>query len=94
MKVQTRKNNYGHLVADCPFCDEFVYMRESHHHKHKPDRLSNLKRHIINKARNEAFESALGSLELGKHLAYIKDHTEQKVVKIKDARQFDSDLQI
>jgi len=92
MKLKPRKNDYGHLVLDCPFCDSFVYLRESR--MHRPDRISNLKRHITNDAKNEAFEVALGSIEPTKHLDYLKAHTEPKVIKLKHQRQFDNDLSV
>lgn len=92
MKLTPRKNNYGHMVLDCPFCDDYVYMRESR--QHQPDRTTNLKRHITNQARSEAFEAALGSAEEIKHLDYVKKHTEPKVIKLIKKRQFDGDLTI
>lgn len=93
MKLTPRKNNYGHMVIDCPFCADFVYLQESRHHQ--PDRLSNLKRHITNQARNEALEWYLaGSSIPCPHLEYLKAHTEPKVVKLLNKRQFDNDLTI
>lgn len=80
------------MVVDCPFCDDFVYMRESR--LHSPDRLSNLKRHITNQARNEALEQALGDTAPMKHLEYLKAHTEPKVIKLLHKRQFDEDLKL
>ena len=92
MKLKPRKNQYGYMVVDCPFCDDFIYMRESR--LHNPDRLSNLKRHITNQARNEALEAAISNVKEGKHLVYMKTHTEPKVIKIKNGRQFNNDLSL
>lgn len=80
------------MVVDCPFCEDFIYMRESR--LHNPDRLSNLKRHITNQARNEALEVIIGNGQVRKHLAYMKAHTEPKIIKVKNGRQFDSDLSL
>lgn len=81
------------MIVDCPFCDDFVYMRESR--MHKEDRLSNLKRHITNQARNEALEWYLAGESIPcPHLTYLKAHTEPKVVKLLHKRQFDEDLKI
>lgn len=97
MKLTPRKNNYGHSVIDCPFCDDFIYLRESR--LHQPDRLTNLKRHITNQSRNEALELCIanssGKLsEKGKHLEYFLAHTTDVMVKVQKKRGYDDDLTI
>lgn len=97
MKIKPRINDYGHKVADCPFCDGWVYVREST--SVSPDPLRDLKRHITNQAKNEAF--AIAILKPGepvvierKHLDYYKDHTAVRPVQpvVVAKRQYDGDL--
>jgi hypothetical protein len=93
MKVNQRKNEYGHLVADCPFCQDFVYLRANT--KSSPDPLRDLKRHITNQAKNEAMEWYLAGESIPcPHLEYLKAHSIQKVVQVPKKRQFDGDLQL
>lgn len=88
MKLEKKKNSYGHEVVDCPFCADFVYVRE------RPEPLRDLKRHIANQAKNEALEKCIGSKEIVAHLDYYLAHTESKVVRVPKKRQFDNDLQL
>lgn len=99
MKIKPWVNDYGHKVADCPFCDNFVYLRESK--LASPDPLRDLKRHITNEAKNEALESAVankGAYDVGeyKHLEYYLKHTHEKVVTVRIPKkvQYDADLEI
>lgn len=90
--VRTYKNEYGYKVADCPFCEHWVYVRDST--KVSPDPLRDLKRHITNAAKNEAFESAIAKDTMPTpHLDYVRDHTSvrPKVPKV-EKRQYDDDL--
>lgn len=90
MKLTQRKNEYGHEVVDCPFCPDFIYLREET--KSSPDALRDLKRHITNQAKNEALEKALRNIGEFKHLVYYVAHTQPMMVKIPNKRQFDNDL--
>lgn len=95
MKITPRKNDYGHMVADCPFCDDWVYIREST--KVSPDPLRDLKRHITNQAKNEAFEWALsdGTNGANHHLEYVREHTSMQPVKpAAMKRRYDNDLTV
>lgn len=92
MEVKVRKNQYNHLVADCPFCPHWAYVRDVT--KTNPDPLRSLKLHIANTAKNEAFRAALdeGNKVVHKHLDYYKEHSRPKVVPVPNKREFDDDL--
>lgn len=94
MKIEKRKNQYGHEVADCPFCDAWVYIRDSS--KASPDPLRDLKRHITNEAKKEALEWALsdGTNGANRHLEYFRAHTSPIVVKTASKRQYDADMTV
>lgn len=92
MKLTPRTNQYGHEVVDCPFCPDFIYLREET--KGSPDALRDLKRHITSQARAEALEKCVGNIGEFKHLMYYVEHTTPAVVKIVNKRQFDGDLSI
>lgn len=98
MKITPRKNDYGHMVADCPFCSYWAYIREST--KVSPDPLRDLKRHITNEAKNEAFTVALADTAAEvpqevKHLEYYKAHTHLQPVKpTLMKRAYDNDLTV
>lgn len=99
MDVKARKNEYQHDVVDCPFCDYFAYVRPVT--KVSPDPLRDLKRHITNQAKNEAFIQALVSPLTDEtnhstpHLDYYKQHTsEPKLPPRPKARQYDEDLKL
>lgn len=100
MKIKPRINEYRHQVLDCPFCDGWVYLREST--KVSPDPLRDLKRHITTQAKNEAFafylnnhlEWALAEENIKiPHLEYYQDHTALKAQRDgSKKRQYDNDL--
>ena len=90
--IKIRKNQYDHEVADCPFCDKFVYVRPVT--KMSPDPLRDLKRHITNQAKNEALEKYLKPKAGIEHLMYYAAHTQPKVVPKANVRMYDPDLKI
>lgn len=90
--IQIRKNEYDHEVADCPFCDKWVYVRPTT--KVSPDPLRDLKRHITNQAKNEAMEKYLRPEASIDHLMYYVAHTKPKVVPKPNMRMYDADLTI
>ncbi len=93
MKIKSRKNEYNYDVVDCPFCDNWVYLRVAT--KISPDPLRDLKRHITNHAKNEAFAVALGESVFTTHLDYYKSHTKLQPIKpILMKRGYDKDLSI
>lgn len=95
MKLTPRKNQYGHEVVDCPFCAQWIYVRDVT--KISPDPLRDLKRHISNAAKSEALSVALGELikeTQAPHLEYFTLHTKPKVMPIKNKREYDNDLTI
>lgn len=97
MKLTPYKNQYHHQVVDCPFCKHWVYLREST--KVSPDPLRDLKRHITNQAKNEAFARALAGEDAppseAPHLSYYKQHTYLQPVKpTAMKRAYDADLTV
>ena len=98
MTITPRINEYGHKVADCPFCPGWVYVRETS--KTSPDPLRDLKRHITNQAKNEALErhlqgeDALPSDE-PPHLHYYRKHTLMRPQRSGEMkRQYDADMSL
>lgn len=94
MKLIPRLNDYNHQVVDCPFCAGWVYVCEVS--KNSPDPLRNLKRHITNQAKSEAFAWNLGEAEtVGKHFLYFKEHTAVMPPRTGELkRQYDADLNL
>lgn len=95
MKLVPRTNEYQHKVIDCPFCPKWVYVRSVS--KNSPDALRDLKRHITNDAKNEAFALAIHGEPLAvPHLDYYRMHTSEvpAVPKVSIKRAYDSDLEI
>jgi uncharacterized protein YihD (DUF1040 family) len=96
MKLESYKNNYSHKVVDCPFCKKVIYVRDST--KITPDPLRDLKRHITNQAKNEAFNTFLAEVKdnhLFPHLRYYKEHTIEKAVVVPSSkREYDNDLKL
>jgi hypothetical protein len=93
MQIKSYKNSYQHDVVDCPYCSYFAYVRDVT--KASPDPLRDLKRHITNQAKNEAFNKLLlGESVATPHFDYYRDHTKpQKVVLTKiEKRTYDEDL--
>jgi hypothetical protein len=96
MKLQTRQNDYGHIVIDCPFCEGWVYRRAAS--KTSPDPARDLKRHITNAAKNEAFAWMLvqeGDRPEMPHLDYYRAHTSMQPLRTGVLkRQYDNDLEL
>lgn len=99
MTLTTRTNEYGHEVVDCPFCEKWVYVRESS--KVSPDPLRDLKRHITNDAKSEALALCIGkAIEAPKtptpHLEYYVEHTyvSPAIPKVSAGRRYDNDLTV
>lgn len=92
MKIKPRKNEHSHNIVDCPFCDHWTYLRAAT--KVSPDPLRDLKRHITNAAKNEAFALNLGKEIATPHLDYYKAHTVEKKIVLKDKREYDNDMTI
>ncbi len=95
IKVKTRKNEYDHIVADCPFCPAWVYIRPKT--MISPDPLRDLKRHIVHAAKNEAFDWALseGSNGANFHLEYVREHYAMRPIRSGTKKmQFDNDLKL
>lgn len=92
MKLKLYKNQYGYLRVNCPFCNEPTYYRQ----RKGRDPMMDLRRHFINRARQEALDYYLGKYpEIPAHLQYVKDHTKEKVqVKTISNYQFDNDLEV
>ncbi len=90
MKIETNKNEYGHMVAHCPFCKKWVYLRD------KPDPIRDLKRHITHEAKKEGYAIAMETkIDFTPHLDYYKAHTRPIPPKILiEKREYDNDLQI
>lgn len=98
MKLISRKNEYQHNVVDCLFCAKWVYVRMTA--MTSPDPLRDLKRHITNEAKNEAFAVALikniGDAVATPHLDYYRDHTSEvpAVPKVSAKRAYDNDMSL
>lgn len=94
MELKSYKNIYGYDVVECPFCKQVQYVRDVT--KSNPDSLRDLKRHITNSAKNEAFVIMVtGDSESNLHLEYYKDHTSAvKVIKPINKRQYDNDISV
>lgn len=98
MEVKIYKNDYGHDSIDCPFCGERCYARPAT--KVSPDRLRDLKRHILNRAKAEALDWILNdpskqvtNREMGSHLKYVKDHLREKPPQLTTGKYlWDGDL--
>ena len=96
MNLSTRKNDYGHTVIDCPFCEGWVYLRSAT--PSTEDQLRDLKRHITTAAKNEAFEWMLENNVTTPpipHLEYYRKHVSWKPQRNGTLkRQFDNDLSL
>lgn len=95
MKIKSYKNQYNFEVVDCPFCGYFSYVREVT--KASPDPLRDLKRHITNQAKNEAFLFHFNGPEGTPipHLDYYKSHTTNERIILKSPkRYFDNDMEL
>lgn len=97
MKIEKIKTKYGYWKLQCPFCDYQAFDRPIT--KVSPDPLRDLKRHITNEAKNEAFFDAISPDETDdtqmRHLNYYREHTDEKPEKkTKVKRQYDSDMSL
>ncbi len=90
MEIKAYKNQYGYDTVNCPFCPQFAYLRKVV--RTNPDALADLKRHITNQAKTEAFSVALGLGGPTPHFNYYKEHTTDKRVVTPQKRVFDNDL--
>lgn len=91
-EIKSYNNDYGHEVADCPFCDKQIHVREAT--KVSPDPLRDLKRHITNQSKNEALAWNLmknGEMDTP-HLDYYKEHTSHTKVVVSEKREYDNSL--
>ena len=88
MKVKTKKNEYGWISINCPFCE--YHTRES-----MGDKLRWVKNHILKMAKNEALELYIDrGIANHLHLDYVKEHTSSQKVISTATRVFDQDLKI
>jgi len=73
MEIKSRKNDYGHKLIDCPFCDKTCYISRG---------VKDFLRHMTNQAKNEALEVAVGGMkdDEAKHLQFYKNNTKEKEV--------------
>lgn len=77
MEIKKRKNEYGHEVADCPFCKAWVYIRDAVPSRGQHE-ARDMFRHITNEAKKEALSVAIDTMKAGdaKHLAFYKENTQ------------------
>lgn len=92
MKLLVYKNQYGYFRVQCPFCGEGTYYRE----RRGRDPLLDLRRHFINRAKQEALDCYLAKYQTTPpHLKYMQEHAKEKIIMPTTAKyQFDNDLEV
>lgn len=76
LEIAKKKNDFGHEIIDCPFCGDFVYVRDPVPMMGR-EAATDLYRHIRNQAKNEALEFMLDADQAFKtpHLDFYKNNT-------------------